>query len=99
MVDREDYLIPAVRYPVDDATKIQKFIFVVDFGDDCDELGQRELDTTGKDSVEGGRLRIEWTVCLCIYELIILVFGISQSNSCPGMKFPDSLMLSPHSPP
>ncbi len=62
MVDREDYLIPTVRYPVDDATKIQKFIFVVDFGDDCDELGQRELDTTGKDSVEGGRLRIEWTV-------------------------------------
>lgn len=51
MIDRDDYLIPAVGYRVDDPQETQRFIFVLDFGDDCDELVKRELDITGKDSL------------------------------------------------
>jgi hypothetical protein len=51
MIDRDDYLIPAVGYRVSDPQETQRFIFALDFGDDCDELVQRELNVTVKDSL------------------------------------------------
>lgn len=51
MIDRDDYMVTAVGYQVDDHEKTHKFIFVLDFGDDYDELMQRELDIAGKDSL------------------------------------------------
>lgn len=51
MIDRDDYMVTAVGYQVTDDEKTRKFIFVLDFGDDCDELMKRELDIVGKDSL------------------------------------------------
>jgi len=51
MIDRDDYMVAAVGYRVDDPEKTHKFIFVLDLGDEYDELVKRELDVVGKDSL------------------------------------------------
>ena len=49
MIDRDDYMVTAVGYQVNDDEKAHKFIFVLDFGNDYDELMHREL--VGKGSL------------------------------------------------
>ena len=51
MINRDNYMVTAVGYQVTDDEKTCKFIFVLDFGDDCDELMKRKLDIVGKDSL------------------------------------------------
>jgi hypothetical protein len=51
VISRDDYMTTAIGYRVNDPNKVQQFVFVLDFGDDCDELLARDLHLNGKDSL------------------------------------------------
>ncbi|KAF8869126.1 hypothetical protein BD779DRAFT_1682551 [Infundibulicybe gibba] len=51
MIDRKEYATTTVGYRDNDLQETYYFIFVLDFGDDCDELEKREVNVAGKDTL------------------------------------------------